>query len=52
MQVNYENFQRMSKEEYYEKYKVGIRFLFGYDQKNDYKLKKFNNFFRIVKLEE
>ncbi|VEG60165.1 Uncharacterised protein [Campylobacter jejuni subsp. doylei] len=48
MQVNYENFQRMSKEEYYEKYKVGIRFLFGYDQKNDCKLKSLTSFLALL----
>ncbi|MCV3414631.1 hypothetical protein L8V81_07765 [Campylobacter lari] len=48
-------FKAMSKEEYYEKYAVGIRFLFGYEQENDYKtislrvyLPKFREYENIV----
>lgn len=35
--LDYEKFQTMSKEEYFKKYNVGIRFLFGCDlnQKNE-----------------
>lgn len=51
----YEKFKAMSKEEYYEKYIVGIRFLFGYEQKNNYKtislrvyLPKFQEYENIV----
>ncbi|EAH6629306.1 hypothetical protein RMP56_001780 [Campylobacter jejuni] len=29
--MNYKKFQTMSKEEYYKKYNIGVRFLFGYD---------------------
>ncbi|AJC85509.1 hypothetical protein IMC75_08420 (plasmid) [Campylobacter peloridis] len=50
-----EKFKAMSKEEYYEKYIVGIRFLFGYEQENDYKtislrvyLPKFREYENIV----
>lgn len=30
--MNYKKFQTMSKEEYYKKYNIGVRFLFGYDK--------------------
>ncbi|HHO0749626.1 TPA: hypothetical protein ACRTG4_001617 [Campylobacter jejuni] len=29
--MNYKKFQTMSKKEYYKKYNIGVRFLFGYD---------------------
>lgn len=45
--MNYKKFQTMSKEEYFKKYNVGIRFLFGCDlnQKNETEMISLRVFF-------